>query len=399
MSASDRFRDLVNAGDAAQLRAALLAEPAFRGMIDEPLFAFDSPALVANSTNLAVAEVLLEFGADPNRKSSWWAGGFHPLYGASPEVAERLLEAGAVMDACAAAALDRADVLERLLRDDPARVRERGGDGQMPLHFAKSRRVVDMLLDAGADLDARDLDHRSSAAEWMLGDRSELAEYLVERGAGADIFLAAALGLTGRVREMLGRDAKLLDLRTSQGEYGEKPPSSYHVYQWTIGPNLTPLVVAGKFGQRETVQAMLPFASPVQRLLLACHDGDASAAHAIVRSNAGIVEGLAGADARALTAEAWGANGKAVALMMELGWDPSLSLSGEDGGATALHCAAWEGSAECVAAIMRYPRGRALVTVREKQYGGTPLDWCEHGLRNSSRPKEGYVEVERLLTS
>ena len=38
-----------------------------------------------------VADVLLEFGADPNRGSDWWAGSFHPLYGASPRIAERLL--------------------------------------------------------------------------------------------------------------------------------------------------------------------------------------------------------------------------------------------------------------------------------------------------------------------
>ena len=48
-------------------------------MIDEPIFAFDSPALVANSGNLEMVEALLEFGADPNRKSAWWAGGVPPF--------------------------------------------------------------------------------------------------------------------------------------------------------------------------------------------------------------------------------------------------------------------------------------------------------------------------------
>jgi len=92
----------------------------------------------------------------------------HEMY-----VAERLIEAGATPDACAAAHLDRADLLEAMLKRDPRRVHERGGDGQMPLHFARSRRVVDLLLDAGADIDARDVDHRSTAAEWMLGDADD----------------------------------------------------------------------------------------------------------------------------------------------------------------------------------------------------------------------------------
>lgn len=398
-SPAQQFKTLVERGDAAVLRDALARDRTLRAVINEPIFAFDSTALGARNQHLDLVGVLLDFGADPNRKSGWWAGGFHPLYNAPPVVAERLLAAGAIADACAASSMDRIDLMRQILRDDPARVHERGGDGQMPLHFARSRAMADLLIDAGADLDARDIDHRSTAAEWMVGDRRDLARYLVERGAIADIFLAAALGLSDRVRGMLERDRSLLHLRTSQGEYGEKPPSSYHIYQWTMGPNLTPLLVAAKFGRRETVEAMLPFASPVQRLLLACHEGKATDARAIVKANPGIVENLIGADARALTSEAWAANAPAVSIMMELGFNPSVPLTVGPTGGTALHCAAWEGSPECVAAILQYPRGRALVGVKEQQYGGTPLDWCEHGSRNSSKPKEGYVEVERLLRS
>jgi ankyrin repeat protein len=393
----NRFREVVGSGDAKALRELLSSDAAARALVNDPIFSFDSPALVAQSGNLSMVETLLEFGADPNLKSSWWAGGFHPLYHATPEVAERLLAAGAVPDACAAAAMDRPDLLEKILRDDRTRVHERGGDGQTPLHFAKSIKVADMLIAAGADLDARDVDHRSTAAEWMVKERIALAKYLVERGASADIFLAAALGLTERVQAMLERDPSLLDLRTSQGFYGEKPPSSYHIYQWTLGPNMTPLLVAGTFGRRETVKAMLPFASPVQRLLLACHEGRGDDARAIVQANPRIVQGLQGPDAGALTAEAWAANAPAVALMMELGFDPALPLAGGASGGTALHCAAWEGSPECVKAILSHPRGRLLIDAKDGEYGGTPLDWCEHGSRNSGRPRAGYPEVERLL--
>ena len=395
------FQKLVEDGDAAALRAYLEREPSARDLINEPIFAFDSPALasVSGRGNLALVNVLLDFGADPNRKTSWWAGGFHPLYSARGEVAERLIAAGAVVDACAAAALDRPDLLKRMLKDDPSRVHERGGDGQTPLHFARSREVADLLIDAGADIDARDVDHRSTPAEWMIGDRRELARHLVDRGAAADIFLAAALGLTDRIREMLGRNPKLLDLRTSHGDYAEKAPSSYHIYQWTIGPGFTPLQVAAKLGNRETVEAMLAYASPVQRLLLACHEANADEARAIIRDHPGIVETLSGADRGALTAEAWTANAPAVALMMELGFDPSVQAVAGPAGGTALHCAAWEGSAACVEAILKYPRGRALLEVRDLVYGGTPRDWCLHGAENSGKDRKNYASVEALLAT
>ena len=400
----ERFKKAVEEKDARALRRVLSAHAEARAAINKPLFGFDSPPLVAvaGDDDVDVVDVLLEFGADPNVRSSWWAGGFHPLHAARGAVAERLLAAGAVPDACAAAHLDRVELLARILADEPARVHERGGDGKLPLHFARSRRVVDMLLDAGADPDMRDVDHRSTAAEWMLGDdpdgaRLDLARYLVERGATADIFLAAALGLTARVRALLETNPSQLALRTSQGEYAEKPPSSYHIYQWTLGPNLTPLQVAAKLGQSETIAAMLEFASPEQGLLLACNQGRGDDARAIVREHPNIVERLQGADRRALTDEAWAANAPAVELMMELGFDPAApSVSGPRGG-TALHCAAWEGSVECVSAILRHPRGKALIDVRDPNYGGTPLSWCSHGSRNSHRPRADHLGVARLL--
>jgi len=174
-SPEERMHDAFSRSDAKAVRRLLESHPEFRERINAPVFAFDSPAIVACANDLAMVEVLLDFGADPNRRSDWWAGGFHALYSATGAAADRLIAAGAIPDACAAAHLNRTDLLARLIGDDPTRVHERGGDGQTPLHFATSRAVVDLLLAAGADIDARDVDHRSTPAHWMLDQR---------RGAG-----------------------------------------------------------------------------------------------------------------------------------------------------------------------------------------------------------------------
>ncbi|HEY0876417.1 MAG TPA: hypothetical protein VGD94_23285 [Vicinamibacterales bacterium] len=398
LTPEQRLRAAFGRCDAADVRRLLAAHPEFRARINEPVFPFDSPAIVAFAGHPAMVEVLLEAGADPNRRSEWWAGGFHALYSSTPETAERLIAAGAVPDACAAAHLDRPALLADLIARDPSRVHERGGDGQLPLHFARSRAVVDILLAAGAEIDARDLDHRATAAEWMLdrrrgAGRFELAHYLVERGASTDIFLGAALGLTDRLLTMLRADPALLDLRTGHGSYGEQPPSSYHIYFWTIGAGRSPLDVAAQFDQPDTLAAMLAIASPVQRLLFACRRGDKAAARALVRDHPGIVGSMAPEAHRALADAAWHGDARAVALMLDLGFDPATP--GHDSG-TSLHLAAWEGSVETLAALLRHPAGRGLVSVRDAHYGATPLGWCCHGSLHAN-PGHDHAGAARLL--
>jgi ankyrin repeat protein len=215
----------------------------------------------------------------------------------------------------------------------------------------------------------------------------------VERGASADIFLAAALGMTDAVRQMLEANRGLLDLRIGQGDYGEQPPSSYHIYFWTIGTNLSPLDVAAQFEQRDTLDAMLAFASPLHRLLLAARRGDAQRARQVVREHPAIVASMTAQDHRAITDAAWAGDARAVTLMVELGFDPRTP--GHDSG-TALHCAAWDGSPATVAALLRHPKANALVSIKDAHYGATPLGWCCHGSLHGDRSHD-HAGVARLL--
>ena len=390
--------DAFHRRDPEAIRRVLAQDAELRSHINDPVFGFNSPAIVAFADDPEIVTVLLEFGADPNRRSEWWAGGFHALHAATGPAADILIAGGAVPDACAAAHLDRPELLARLLAEDPARVHERGGDGQTPLHFARSRAVIDLLLSKGAAIDARDVDHRATPAQWMLdrtrgAGRFDLARYLVDRGAATDLFLAAALGLCERVRAMVRDDAALLALRTGQGEYGEQPPSSYHIYFWTIGDSRSPLDVAAQFDQPETLETLLTFASPLQRLQFACGQGDAATARALVSAHPGLVSSMPAADHRALADAAWNGHAQAVALMLDLGFDPRAT--GHDAG-TALHLAAWEGSAASVAALLRHPDARELVSIRDAHYTATPLGWCCHGSLHGN-PEHDHAAVARLL--
>src|SRR5439155_5715057 len=129
-------------------------------------------------------------------------------------------------------------------------------------------------------------------------------------------------------------------------------PSAQHIYLWTIGDRLSPMEVAAQFEQRETLELLLAFASPVQRFMLACRQGDDAGARAVLRDDPGIMARLRPNDLVAIADAAWKGEANAVALMLDLGFDPRTT--GHDAG-TALHCAAWEGSPETVAALPRHP--------------------------------------------
>src|SRR5262249_7087204 len=156
--------------------------------INEPIGPFDSPAII-NVRSREMLDVLLEAGADINAKSRWWAGGFGLLHGAAPDLAAYAIQRGAIVDVHAAARLGMLEKVRELGSADPQLVHARGGDGQTPLHFASTIEVAKLLLDHGAEIDARDLDHESTPAQWMIRERQEIARFLIRRRCKTDILM------------------------------------------------------------------------------------------------------------------------------------------------------------------------------------------------------------------
>jgi hypothetical protein len=181
LPASDPVEELqraLGADNASAVREILDRLPELKARINEPIGPFDSPAIV-NVRSPEMLDVLLAAGADLNAKSSWWAGGFGLLHGARLELAAYAIRLGAFVDIHAAARLGLIDRARELLASDRTLVHVRGGDGQTPLHFASTIEIAAYLLDQGAEIDARDVDHESTPAQYMIDDRQEVASYLI----------------------------------------------------------------------------------------------------------------------------------------------------------------------------------------------------------------------------
>ena len=124
----------------------------------------------------------------------------------------------------------------RLLLDRGADPNAReAGDHTYPLHWAAAQRHMDVvraLLDAGSDVHGVGDDHELDVIGWGTffhaedqprGHNPEVAALLLERGARHHIFSAMSIGDLNLIRSVVERDPKTLERRLSRFENGVTP--------------------------------------------------------------------------------------------------------------------------------------------------------------------------------
>ena len=387
----------IETNDAGRARALLEQHPELRARLDEalPSGAFGATPLLAavHHKNREMIDLLLQAGADIKVRSHWWAGSFGVLDGDSG-LEDFLIERGAVVDAHAAARLGRRDRLQELLAADPDRVHARGGDGQTPLHFAANVETAAYLLEQGAEIDALDIDHESTPAQWMLENRHEVARFLVSRGCRTDLLMAAALGDLGLVQQHLDRDPATIRMSVSEEWFPRRNPrSAGTIYQWTLDRDKTGPFIARKFGHEEVYRFLMERSPEAQQLTVACEVGDEVRVRELLARRPGPANALAEAEKRKLPVAGKDSNVKAVRLMLAAGWP--VDTRGRQHGETALHWAAFHGNPDLVREILPY---HPQLELRSEEFDGTALHWGIYGSLHGWHPERGdYAATVRLL--
>jgi ankyrin repeat protein len=352
-----------------------------------------TPLIVAvQQGNRELVDLLLQSGADINQRSHWWAGGFHVLED-DHGLADFLIARGAVLDAKSAAQLGRLDDLAALVAADPRSAQMRAGDGQTPLHVAPTVAIAEFLLSHGAEIDARDVDHESTPAQYLVRAHPEVARFLVERGAHCDILLAAALGDLERVRGFLDADPDSIRCTVTEAYFPKRNlHAGGHIYIWTLGQGKTAHTVAREFGHEEVFRLLIDRSPDSLRLALACELGDVESFEALMRARPGLAETLGEDERRKLPFAAQNNNAEAVRMMLAAGWP--VDAVGQHG-ATALHWAGFHGNVAMAQAILPH---HPPLEAREKDYGQTPLGWTIYGSINGWHAERGdYADVLELL--
>jgi ankyrin repeat protein len=388
------FKSAVEAGDVDHVRQLLQSHPDLVSTINDPLFSFKSPAVHVARTNLELLDLLLAHGADLNARTSWESGGFGVLEQVNPDEAAPLIARGARIDIWAAANLGMTAELVALIAGNPSLVHAKGGDGKRPLHFARTVEIARLLLEYGAEIDALDDDHDSTPAQHLIGDRPEVAGFLVAQGAQSDILLAAALGDVALARHHLDADPSGIAMRVDQDWFPmiDTAPNGGHIYQWTLGFHVSAFDVARKRGHAEVLDLLLKRAGPLDRLLDALWCGHDAGADALLAADPQLV---ARAPQRALRQVADAARNNdlaAVSAMLRRGF-PVTALSQH--GATSLHWAAFHGNAAMMKEVLRYS---PPIDAHDRQFDGTAMNWLIHGALNPWGFATGqYGECARLL--
>ena len=380
-SPAEQFVAAVEGGDIDEVRRLLQTHGDLTARINAPLFAFDSPAVHVARSNLPLLDLLLAHGADLNARSSWDKGGFGVLEQVSPEEAPPLMARGARVDVWAAANLGRMAEFAALVEREPALVHAKGGDGKRPLHFARTVDIARYLLAHGAEIDALDDDHDSTPAQHLVGDRPEVAAFLVAQGARCDLLLATALGDLARVRAALDAAPDAIAMRVDQDWFPmiDTAANGGHIYQWTLGFHVSAFDIARKRGHADVLALLLQRAGPRERLTDALWCGDEARADAVLARDPHMVAREAGRVARQVADAARNNNTTAVRAMLRRGFPPTAV---SQHGAMPLHWAAFHGNPEMMQDILRH---NPPIDAQDRQFDGTPMGWLIHGALNPWR--------------
>lgn len=250
------FMRAVRRGDLGAVRSMTAIDPGLVRATDPSCFGATALIHAASAGSTPMVDLLLELGADIDQRSDWWAGGFGVLDGASDEMCEHLLARGATLTAHAAARLGKVDRLREMLDRDPSLVSSRGGDGQTPLHFARTIEIAMLLLSRGATIDALDVDHASTPAQWLSASRPEVAGWLVGRGAAADPFLAARIGDVDLLERLIEREIDGVNVRVTRERFPTMAPAAGHIYLYTIGEGCGLLHAAASVNQAGVIRRL-----------------------------------------------------------------------------------------------------------------------------------------------
>jgi ankyrin repeat protein len=184
--------------------------------------------------------------------------------------------------------------------------------------------------------------------------------------------------------------AELVELLLAHGADPDAPgPDGRSPYRLAVGQGRTDLAALLRRGGAQDD------ATDIDRFVSACMRADRAEAERLVADHPGLLGRLSDTEQGGAMVQAAEVGGTAAGeLMLDLGFP--TEARGGDNGATALHAAAYAGSAETVRLLL--DRG-ADIEARDTTYDSTPVGWATvgSGERPRHNPRPDWVATVRIL--
>ncbi len=248
-------------------------------------------------------------------------------------------------------------------------------------------------MDAGADINARDIDHESTPAQYSIRERQDVARYLVAQGCATDLLMACALGDIDLARTHLDANPQAVAMTVSPDDF---PMSNRRaggtIYIWTLGGNKSAHAVARDFGHEEVFRLLMERSPHELAVAAGSEVGDEELVRRLLNTRAIDPGQLTARLLRKLVDAAEVNDTRAVRLLLFAGWP--INATGKHG-ATALHFAAWHGNADLVRDTLAH---EPSLETRDRDFNMTPLGWAFHGsLHGSNRDRGDYAATVDTL--
>jgi ankyrin repeat protein len=367
-------------GDADRVRAELARDPGLATRIDARTGWTALHAACASQWHrldparagglAAVARLLLDAGADPVGRSGGQRGrgGWTPLRCAvagatNPQVVALLLERGAEPD------------------DHDLYLAGFGGDDHQSLRMMLSH-VPDLAGTAEMALAAPISQDDAEGARLLLEAGADPNHYADDDGAPASaLYEAVRSGCSAELVELL------LVHGADPGRPGAGGRSPYRLARVEGRADLADLL--RRYGAADSL-------TDTDRILAALQDADRDAVGEQLAADPGMLDRLTGEQrAAAMTRAAETGHAAALGLMLDLGF-PVNARDGDNNGGTALHAAAYAGSADTVRLLLA--RGADL-EARDATWNSAPLGWAMvgSGQRPAANPRADWIATVQAL--
>jgi ankyrin repeat protein len=268
-------------------------------------------------------------------------------------------------------------------------------DNAAPLHFAAAHgdlEMIRLLVEAGADIDGKGDDHGVGVLGWAtcFGEvRQQVAAYLLDHGARLNLWTAIALDRADDLRAMVAKDRSLLGARMTRNQH-RCPPLHHAVrknrprivqllLEFGADPNArdatgaTALTIASEVGADPSIVAALLGAGLVPDLLTTVNMGRFSEAEAMLRDDPYRI-GPDGHDTIALHISVSRRNLATIRWLLAHGIDVNAKRPMWDLNHTALHMTIESGAIEIARLLLD---AGADPNVRDDRHHATALGWAE----------------------